>query len=314
VNFLVVGGAGFIGSHLVEALLDAGARVGVIDNLATGARANLPDDPRVALLDRDVLETSAADVRALGQGAYDGVALLAAIPSVVASWERPLAAHHNNLSATLATIALASDLSIPRLVMASSAAVYGDQSEIPVREGSPLAPATPYGLQKLTGERYLEMFAAHHGSRAVALRLFNVFGPRQSPSSPYAGVISLFAERMRAGAPITIFGDGRQTRDFIYVRDAADAFVRALTREIPGERFVALNAGRQQETSLLELVDELARLFPAWPRELRFEPRREGDIVRSCANVERTRSLLGFSPRWSLEEGLRAFANALESR
>lgn len=313
-RFLVVGGAGFIGSHLVEALLGAGARVDVIDNFATGARANLPADARVAILERDVLDVTAAEVRALGGGAYDGAALLAAIPSVAASWDRPLAAHHNNLSATLATIALASELAVPRLVFASSAAVYGEQSEIPVREACHVRPATPYGLQKLTGERYLEMFAGERGFLAIALRLFNVFGPRQSPSSPYAGVISLFAERMRAGQPITVFGDGRQTRDFIYVEDAADAFVRALTRPIARAPFLTLNVGRQHEASLLELIDALGGLFPAWRRDVRFEPRRAGDIVRSCADAERARSLLGFAPRWSLDEGLRAFVAANGAR
>ncbi|MFN0152123.1 MAG: NAD-dependent epimerase/dehydratase family protein [bacterium] len=312
-KILVVGGAGFIGSHLVEALLEEGAHVGVIDNFATGSRANLPAHSDLAILERDILAVNAADVRALGHGAYDGVALLAAIPSVVASWEQPLAAHHSNLSATLATIALAREVSIPRLVFASSAAVYGDQSEIPVRETCIARPATPYGLQKLTGERYLEMFSAHNGFSAIALRLFNVFGPRQSPSSPYAGVISLFADRMRDGKPITVFGDGKQTRDFIYVRDAAAAFVRALAPSTPAQRFAALNVGRRQEISLLELIDELAALFPAWPPDLRFEPRREGDIVRSCAEITRARELLGWAPRWSLEDGLRAFVGAAGS-
>jgi UDP-glucose 4-epimerase len=213
-------------------------------------------------------------------------------------------AHESNLSLTLHAITLASELRIRRIVFASSAAVYGQTTEEPTKEASQTSPSSPYGLQKLTSERYGQLFAGSLGLSFVGLRFFNVFGPRQSPSSPYSGVISKFLAAMQQGLSVNITGDGEQTRDFIYVKDAAAALQSAVTKissEIP---WLVLNVGTGVRTSILKLRHEMIRLFPDADKAPLFLPAVSGDIRHSTACTALATEVLGFSPRYSLREGL----------
>ncbi|NEP11868.1 MAG: NAD-dependent epimerase/dehydratase family protein [Symploca sp. SIO2C1] len=306
-HFIVTGGAGFIGSHITEQLLSEEHSVTVVDNLTTGSLNNLPEHPRLKLLDKNILDCQPEDFIQ----PIDGIAHLAATPSVTDSWLQPLAAHHNNLSATIAVIELCQALNIPRLVFASSAAVYGDKTQLPISETQETSPISPYGLQKLVSEQYTNLFAQQLGLSFIALRFFNVFGPRQAPNSPYSGVISIFTKAMQQNLPITIYGDGKQTRDFIFVKDVAIAFTKALTISLPPGSCKTCNVGTGKQTSLLELVDILKTCFGKWNSELNFTTARTGDIKHSQANISQISSLLTFSPQWSVASGLRLLVESL---
>lgn len=213
-------------------------------------------------------------------------------------------AHESNLSLTLHAITLARELSIKRVVFASSAAVYGKAAEVPTKESSQTSPSSPYGLQKLTSERYGQLFAEALGLSFVGLRFFNVFGPRQPPSSPYSGVISNFLAAMQRGQSVNITGDGEQTRDFIYVKDVAAALQAAVTK-IPNEiPWLVLNIGTGAPTSILKLHREMSRFFPDAKRVPTFLPRAPGDIRYSTACTAAATEVLGFRPRYSLQDGL----------
>lgn len=303
-RFVVVGGSGFIGSHLVEELLASGDEVLVIDNFANSSPANLPQHPHLKILNHSVLSDSLNITNDFGTATIDGIAHLAATPSVQASWESPLDSHHDNLSTTLATIQLCQKLQIPRLVFTSSAAVYGDQRQLPIHEEQVPQPLTPYGLQKLTSERYLSLFAKEAGFSAIALRLFNVFGPRQSPNSPYSGVISIFASRMQANLPLVVYGDGSQSRDFIYVQDVALALSSALKVFRQSGSFTVCNLGNQSQISVLQLLETLKHLIPSWSQSVHFIEPRLGDIQHSQAKIQRAVDLLNWEPNWSIKAGL----------
>ena len=299
-QFIVTGGAGFIGSHLTERLLANGDRVTVVDNLATGKLDNLPEHPQLTLVQKNILDCTSEDFNS----PVDGIAHLAATPSVESSWIEPLQAHHNNLSATLAAIELCDRLQCPRLVFASSAAVYGMPQTLPIAEDHPTNPISPYGLHKLVGEQYGQLFVEKYNFTFVALRLFNVFGDRQDPSSPYSGVISKFLEAMKNNTPITIYGDGLQTRDFISVRDVAFAFSQALTVPLPNTRELVMNVGTGRSLSLLELVESLKKSFPHWPEKINFATARTGDIPHSQSYIEKINSYLDFTPQYQIEQQL----------
>lgn len=299
-NFLVTGGAGFIGSHVVEHLLAQGHSVIVVDNLTTGKTQNLPTHPQLKLILKDIRDCGANDFPM----PIDGIAHLAATPSVAQSWLQPLAAHENNISATVAVIQLCQQLKIPRLVLTSSAAVYGNPSQIPISEAQLTAPISPYGLQKLVSEQYAGLFSRQFGFSAVNLRLFNVFGPRQDPNSPYSGVISIFLKAMQQGLPISIYGDGTQTRDFVYVKDIANAFACALLAEIAPSTCLTFNIGTGKTVSLLELVSTLQTCFPDWNSGVTFHSLRTGDIQHSQADITQASTKLGFRPEWSIQDGL----------
>lgn len=308
-HFVVTGGVGFIGSHLTEQLLSEGHHVTVVDNLTTGSLQNLPNHPHLKLLKKDVSTCQPEDFTEQ----IDGIAHLAATPSVTESWLKPLEAHHNNLSATIAVIQLCQSLNIPRLVVASSAAVYGNPTKLPISEDHPTSPISPYGLQKLVSEQYASLFAKHLGFSFVALRLFNVFGPRQVPNSQYSGVISLFIAAMQKGLPITIYGDGTQTRDFIYVKDIANGFAKALTTPLEPGSCLTCNLGTGKSISLVQLVDILKTCFPQGKSEIKFAPARLGDIQHSQANISTASSSLGFTPQWSVQSSLELFIKSLPS-
>ncbi|MEA5618252.1 NAD-dependent epimerase/dehydratase family protein [Cronbergia sp. UHCC 0137] len=306
-HFIVTGGAGFIGSHVTEQLLLENHFVTVVDNLSTGRLENLPEHPRLKLIEKNILSCQPEDFTT----PIDGIAHLAATPSVTESWLYPLAVHDNNLSATLAVIELCESLKIPKLVFTSSAAVYGNPSQIPIAEEDPTCPLSPYGLQKLVSEQYASLFSQQSGFSVVTLRLFNVFGPRQLPTSPYSGVISVFVNAMQQNKPITIYGDGNQTRDFVYVKDVAIAFIKALTYSLTSGSCLNCNIATGNSITLLELVDILQKSFPDWKSAINFVPPRLGDIAHSQANITKASSILGFTPHWSVQSAMPLFIKSM---
>ena len=307
-HFLVTGGAGFIGSHLTEQLLSEGHRVTVVDDLSTGSLQNLLNDSRLKLLQKNVLLCQPEDFTEQ----IDGIAHLAATPSVTESWLKPLDAHHNNLSATVAVIKLCQALNIPRLVLASSAAVYGSQTSIPISEDQITQPISPYGLQKLVSEQYACLFGKEIGFSYISLRLFNVFGPRQVPTSQYSGVISIFVGAMQKNLPIAVYGEGSQTRDFIYVKDVANAFAKALTTPLAPGSGLSCNVGTGKSTSIIQLIDFLKKSFPQWKAEINFAPPRTGDIQHSQADVSKASSFINWKAQYSVESGCHLLVESLK--
>lgn len=299
---LITGGAGFIGSHLADRFVTDGHSVTIFDNLSTGNRANLTGPAAHArFLLGDVRDENAVCEAIAGM---DAVVHLAAVASVQTSMRDPLGTHATNLGGTLNCLLAASEQGVQRFLYASSAAVYGDDAPVPVSEAAAPAPLSPYAIDKLAGEQYLSYFARERGVNATAFRFFNIYGPRQDASSPYSGVISLFAERLEGGLPFVIYGDGRQTRDFVYVGDLVDLLAQALVRE--DLKGVVMNVGTGVEQQLLNLVaafEELAGHGIA----RQFLPGRSGDIRRSCADVTRLKAALGFVPTTPLLAGLGRF-------
>lgn len=299
-NILVTGGAGFIGSHLVEALLGKGHRVRVLDDLSSGKERNLaPFGRRVTLQRGDCADEKAARRACRG---IEAVYHLAAMPSVTRSVQDPLASHRANGTATLTMLVAARDAGVRRFVYAGSSAVYGDSPSLPKRESMPTKPLSPYGLGKLAGEHFVRLFATLYGMETATLRYFNVFGPRQDPGSPYSGVISLFVTALLSGKRPVVYGNGRQTRDFTYVQNVVDANLRALGA--PGLRGQAVNVATGRRISLLDLHAALARETGSrLPPEKR--PRRAGDILHSQAAIGAARRLLGYQPVVGFDEGIR---------
>jgi UDP-glucose 4-epimerase len=307
-NYIVTGGAGFIGSHLVESLLEQGHSVTVVDNFTTGSQSNLPKHVNLKVTPKAIEDCVTTDFVL----PIHGIAHLAATPSVNDSWLYPIDSHHNNLSTTVRVLSLCQSLKINRVVFASSAAVYGNEIKLPISEEQVTDPISPYGLQKLVSEQYGKLFAQQFNLTFVALRLFNVFGPRQSPKSPYSGVISIFSQAMARRSPITIYGDGLQTRDFVYVQDVAAAFSQALTQVLPAKTFLACNIGTGQRTSLLDIIRTLKDFYPDWQAGIQSTEARLGDIRHSQADISKAQSILGFAPQCSVRSGLRALVDSLE--
>ncbi|HEV3167084.1 MAG TPA: SDR family oxidoreductase [Isosphaeraceae bacterium] len=297
---LVTGGAGFIGSHLVEALLGAGLRVRVVDNLITGHRENLGHlDERYEWLEGDLADFDVCREAAEGTGV---VFHLAAIPSVPRSVAEPLKSHESGPTATLNMLEAARQAGVRRFIFAASSSAYGDTDELPKRETMLPRPMSPYAAGKLTGEYYVRVYARTMGLDGVSLRYFNIFGPRQDPSSPYSGVISRFVSQMRAGQVPVIFGDGHQTRDFTFVANAVAANLLAMQADEP-LRGEVLNVGTGRRISLRDLVKSLnealgTHLEPA------FQPARAGDVRDSLASLDRIRIVLSYEPVVGFEDGL----------
>ena len=296
---LVTGGAGFIGSHLAVALVRAGHRVRVIDNFASGKRSNL----REVRGEVELLRGDCADPRAAARAVAGVEAVLheAAIPSVARSVERPLPSHRANATATLTMLTAARDAGVRRFVYASSSSVYGDAREPAKHERLAPRPLSPYAVDKLSGEHYLRVFAELYGLETVALRYFNVFGPRQDPGSAYSGVISLFTTALLEGRTPVIYGDGRQSRDFTYVENVVAANLQALAAK--GLRGQAVNVATGRAVTLRELLAALGQLTGRRARPER-RPARPGDIRHSRADVRAARRLLGFEPHVGFEDGL----------
>lgn len=298
---LITGGAGFIGSHLVEALLARGYRVRVLDNLSTGKRENLPlTNPHLELCVGDAADAGLLAEAARGCGA---AVHLAAVASVQASVDDPVATHQSNFIATLNLCEALRAEGIRRVLFASSAAVYGNNGEgQAIDESVPKAPLTPYAVDKLASEQYLDFYRREHGLEPVVFRFFNIYGPRQDPSSPYSGVISIFAQRAQANLPITLFGDGEQTRDFFYVEDLAGLLVQAL--EAPKPPAGPFNVGLNHATSLNQLLQALGAVLGGLPPVSHQAPR-GGDIKHSRANNQRLLAHFELGNVTPLEEGLR---------
>ncbi|MBA1280022.1 NAD-dependent epimerase/dehydratase family protein [Stutzerimonas stutzeri] len=279
---LVTGGAGFIGSNLVDALVARGYAVRVLDNLSTGKRSNLPDGAHVELIEGDVAD---AQVMRRAVRGVRAVVHLAAVASVQASVDDPVGTHQSNLVGTLNLCEAMRDEGIRRVVFASSAAVYGNNGEgQPIDEETPKAPLTPYAADKLASEHYLDFYRRQHGLEPVIFRFFNIFGPRQDPSSPYSGVISIFTERAQKGLPIAVFGDGEQTRDFLYVGDLVEVLVQALeSTEVAAG---AINVGLNRATSLNELLASIGDVLGGLP-PVSYQAARSGDIRHSRADNAR---------------------------
>lgn len=297
-TYLVTGGAGFIGSHLVEELLRRGETVRVADNFSTGLRANVPEG--VEVFEGDIADEAFAARAVAG---CDYVLHQAAIPSVPRSVAEPITTNRANVDGTLAVLVTARDAGVRRVVFAGSSSVYGNSAVLPKREDMRPNPLTPYALQKLVAEQYCQMFTRLYGLETVTTRYFNVFGPRQQPGSPYSGVISLFIDALANRRQPTIHGDGRQTRDFTYVGDVVRGVLAACTApDVAGEVFNVAVGGR---ISLLELYGTLQRIFDVEIEPV-FGPPREGDVRDSQADIARAREKLGFEPQMSFEDGLRA--------
>ncbi len=281
---LVTGGAGFIGSHLVEGLLDAGWHVRVLDDFSTGNPANLAHlADRVQLQRGSVTDPSATLTAAAG---CEAIFHLAALPSVVKSVEEPVLVHEVTATGTLHVLDAARRQGVRRLVYAASSSAYGDQPGAERVETDALLPLSPYAAAKLAGEHYCQAFTAVHGLETVRLRFFNVFGPRQDAKSPYSGVIALFIAAMSAGRTPTIFGDGRQARDFVYVANVVQALLRAI--DAPAASGKVYNIGNGQSTTILELVRDLGSLLGKDIRPV-FAPPRAGDVRLSQADIGRAR-------------------------
>ncbi len=297
--YLVTGGAGFIGSHLCDALLARGHRVRVLDDLSTGKRDNL--DPRCELLVGDVADRAAAQRAAQGVA---GVFHLAAIASVQRSNEDWLGTHRTNLSGTIAVLEAARDAGRVPVVYASSAAIYGDQGQAAITEAATPQPSTAYGADKLGSELHARIGFGVHGVPTLGCRFFNVFGPRQDPKSPYSGVISIFAARFAAGQGVTIHGDGGQTRDFVYVGDVVAHLLAGMALLERAPQAAVFNVCTGRATSVLELAQALAALHGR-PAALSFAPGRAGDIRTSLGSPAAATKALGVRARMRLDEGLR---------
>ena len=298
---LITGGAGFVGSHIATALVDAGARVRVVDDLSTGYLKNL----RHIESKIDFIEGRVGDAATLERALSDveWVFHEAAIPSVPRSVDRPVESHDASVNATFALLLAARDQKVRRVVYAASSSAYGDQPELPKREDMKPAPLSPYAVGKLVGEYYGQVFTNVYGLETVSLRYFNVFGPRQDPGSQYSGVISRFMSALVNGEQPIIYGDGGQSRDFTFVSNVVDANLRAAESADAVGKVINVANGRQ--VTLNELLEIMKNVTGKSTAAARYEPVRVGDVRHSLADISLARSVLGYEPSVGLEEGLR---------
>ena len=305
---LVTGGAGFIGSHIVEGLLRQGHKVRVLDDCATGVKSNLDMvqtqlhtdgiHHTLELFDGSILDT---EVLAAAMTGVEYVFHQAALPSVAYSVQEPLLSNRVNVEGTLCVLLAARDAGVKRVMFAGSSAVYGDRPELPKREDQPTDPLSPYAVAKLTSEHYCRVFTQLYGLETVVLRYFNVFGARQNPESQYAAVIPRFIIALLNGEPIPVFGDGEQSRDFTHVTNVVHGNLLAMTAPaVAGQVFNLANGSR---TSLLQLITYLEELTGN-PARIEFLPARPGDVRHSQADATRAQQYLGFTPQIDVKEGL----------
>ena len=297
---LVTGGAGFIGSNIAAALASKGARVRIIDNLSTGHAENLDEIGG----EIDFVEASVADEDALHR-ALEGVELVfheAAIPSVPRSVEDPRSTHAASVDATFQLLLACRERRVRRLIYAASSSAYGDQPALPKREDMLPAPLSPYAVAKLVGEYYCQVFTRVYGLETISLRYFNVFGPRQDPSSQYSGVISRFISALLNDQKPVIYGTGEQSRDFTYIDNVVDANLKAA--ETNRGIGLTINIANGERISLNQLLSEVKELTGRKDVEAEYQKPRAGDVMHSLADISRARDLLGFEPRVGLREGL----------
>lgn len=298
--YLVTGGAGFIGSHIAEALVKRGDRVRVLDNLMTGKRENLAHlTGKLEFIEADIRDAAAT------RQAMEGVNIVfheAAIPSVPRSVAEPQLNHDANVNGTFNVLMAARDAGVKRVVFAASSSAYGDTEVLPKVETMMPNPLSPYAAAKLVGELYCQTFTRVYGLETVALRYFNVFGPRQDPTSPYSGVISKFVTALLNNEAPTIFGDGEQSRDFTYIANVVDANLRAA--EAPDAIGQVMNLGIGQRITLNQLFEELQKIIGTNLKP-NYAETRAGDVRHSLADIARAESLLGYRPLVGLAEGLK---------
>jgi nucleoside-diphosphate-sugar epimerase len=296
--YLVTGGAGFIGSHLAEALVGQGEHVRVVDSLVTGNRRNLAHLPDVDFIEGDLADL---DVARRAVEGVDFVLHQAAIPSVPRSVQDPMTSHRANVEASLNLLIAARDAGVKRLVYAGSSSAYGNTPTLPKVETMPSAPLSPYALQKFVAEEYCRLFTRLYGLETVTIRYFNVFGPRQDPSSPYSGVISLFIRALCDGRQPTIYGDGEQTRDFTYVTNVVDGVLRAC--HAPDASGEVINVATGWRISLNQLFLAVRELTGGTVEPL-YAAARPGDVRDSQADIQKAHRLLGYEPTVSFDAGL----------
>jgi len=298
---LVTGGAGFIGSHIVRRLLDDGRRVTVIDNLSTGSRDNLAEVlDRITFIEGDIRKPSDCDRACAG---VDAIFHLAALPSVPRSIKDPVACNDHNVNGTIQLLEAARRAGVRRVVFSSSSSVYGDTDVLPKVETMEPLCRSPYATAKLAGEQYVLAYARAGLMEGVALRYFNVFGPRQSPGSAYAAVIPLFLDAARSGGTATVFGDGEQTRDFTYIDNVVAANMLAAYGPTERVNGWVVNAGAGSRISLNELLSLVERITGR-PVNREYAPPRAGDVRDSQASLERASKVLGYQPMVDVEQGL----------
>ncbi|MGH7720071.1 MAG: SDR family oxidoreductase [Gemmatimonadaceae bacterium] len=306
-HFLVTGGAGFIGSHLVEHLVATGHRVTVLDNFLTGRRENLaPVSGSITLVEGSITDPDACR-RAMG--GVEFVLHQAALPSVPRSVRDPLATHEANATGTLNVLGAAKAAGVKRVVYAASSSAYGNTVELPKRESMPARPLSPYAASKLAGEVYASVFHATYGLETIALRYFNVFGPRQDPASQYAAAVPRFIVAALANDPPTIYGDGEQTRDFTYIANVVRANMLACEAP-PAACGRVFNVGCGQRVTVNEIWSRIRDLTGSTV-DARYEPGRAGDVRDSLASLDEIRQYLGYEPIIDLDEGLRRTVESL---
>ncbi len=294
---VVTGGCGFIGSHIVDALIRDGCDVAVLDDLSTGNVEYL--NPAAELVEGSVADGEL--VRSATEGAT-WVFHLAALPRVQQSVDDPIGTHAINVNGTLNVLQAARENGLERVVVSSSSSVYGDQDTHLMTEDLPPNPMSPYGLHKLIGEQYADLFATLFGLQVVSLRYFNVYGPRQSAEGAYALVIPHFLRLRDEGKPLTIYGDGCQTRDYVHIDDVVRANMHAANSELPAGRAVALNVGSGEETS----VNDIAEMVGGEVEHIIPNPRGAFEELRKCADTSRAKSVISWEPRIALAEGIKS--------
>jgi UDP-glucose 4-epimerase len=308
-QYLVTGGAGFIGSNIVRALLDQGVAVRVLDNFSSGKRENLEGSSNAKNGNRfEVVEGDVRDESVVAD-AVRGVEVIfheAAFVSVPESMEKPQACFDVNITGTSILFEAARKAGVRRAVIASSAAVYGDSDALPLKEDTPLRPLSPYAVSKRVDEMFAQLYTSSFGLEVVALRYFNVYGPRQRPDSMYAAAVPIFIRRLRDVKPITIFGDGGQTRDLIFVGDVVRA--NLIVSEQPSAAGRIFNICTGESTRILDLLDVLFKLFPNSPKPVFASPR-PGDIYKSLGCPDKAEEIIGFKAQTSLADGLKETVN-----
>ena len=305
-TYLVTGGAGFIGSHIAEELIRQNHDVIVLDDMTAGREINLRANPKAEFIHGTITDTSLLNTICKTND-IDGIFHLAAVASVKKSVENPSLVHEVNVTGTLNVLEAARKNNVRKVVLSASAAAYGDNPVFPKKESMLPEPLSPYAVSKIAGEMYCNVFAELYGLKTVSLRYFNVFGPRQDPNGEYAAVIPKFTEKITRGESPTVFGDGCQTRDFVYVKDVAQANLKAMGvtgRPENKDACGLFNIGTGIQTSLNDLA-EMIMQAASKRVAMRYEAAREGDVRYSVADISLAREVLGYAPEWNLAEGIK---------